>query len=102
VARRRWRHPEAAQVLEIKPADLTGKASREMTDGEIFWVISHGIKTSRMPALEGRISENERWQIALYVRTLQSERPAAPQGEREVASVAAPGQKPSVAKEQRY
>ena len=92
---------EAAQVLEIKPADLTGKTAREMTDGEIYWVITHGIKTSRMPAQDARISENERWQIALYVRTLQSDHPV-PEGQREVTAGSAPGPKPSVAKEQRY
>lgn len=71
---------EIARALEIKPADLTSQTARELTDGEIYWVTTHGIKTSRMPGLEARVGEDERWKIALYIRELQSGRPQKVEG----------------------
>ena len=57
-----------------KPADLTNKermATR--TDGELFWKISKGIR-GIMPAGERRMSEEERWHVVNYVRTLAKEK----------------------------
>jgi mono/diheme cytochrome c family protein len=59
--------------LRRKPADLTNKERMSaMTDGEIFWKISKGI-TGIMPAGEKRMSEEERWNLVNYVRTLSKE-----------------------------
>ena len=60
--------------LRRKPADLTDKermATR--TDGELFWKISKGIR-GIMPAGERRMSEEERWHVVNYVRTLAKEK----------------------------
>ena len=38
-------------------------------DGEVFWKISKGIQ-GIMPAGEKRMSEEERWHVVNYVRTL--------------------------------
>ena len=57
-----------------KPADLTNKARMsKMTDGEIFWKISKGIN-GIMPAGEKRMSEEERWHVVNYIRTLGKEK----------------------------
>jgi hypothetical protein len=41
-----------------------------MTDGEVFWKISKGIR-GIMPAGENRMkTEEERWHVVNYVRTL--------------------------------
>src|SRR6266480_2533399 len=56
--------------LRRKPADLSDKERlTAMTDGEIFWKISKGIN-GIMPAGEKRMSEEERWHVVNYVRTL--------------------------------
>jgi mono/diheme cytochrome c family protein len=64
---------DVAEAMKVKPADLTGHAMHGITDGEIYWVITHGIKTSGMPALSAKTRPNERWQMALYVKHLMGE-----------------------------
>ena len=60
--------------LRRKPADLSNKERMTaMTDGAVFWKISKGI-TGIMPAGEKRLSEEERWHIVNYVRTLAKEK----------------------------
>ena len=60
--------------LRRKPADLTSKERMTaMTDGEVFWKISKGI-TGIMPAGEKRMSEEERWHVVNYVRTLAKDK----------------------------
>jgi mono/diheme cytochrome c family protein len=60
--------------LRRKPADLTNKERMTaMTDGEVFWKISKGIN-GIMPAGEKRMSEEERWHVVNYVRTLAKDK----------------------------
>lgn len=59
---------QAALALKVKPADLTGHAVHGLTEGEIYWVITNGIKGSGMPGLATKASERERWEITLYIR----------------------------------
>ncbi len=61
--------------LRRNPADLTNKERMSaMTDGEVFWKVSKGI-TGIMPAGERRMSEEERWHVVNYVRTLAKPAP---------------------------
>ena len=54
---------ERAEKLSIAPSDFTdAHAMGQMTDGELFWKISHGRRP--MPAFQ------ERWQLVDYIRTL--------------------------------
>jgi mono/diheme cytochrome c family protein len=56
--------------LRRKPADLTNnERMTAMTDGEVFWKITKGIQ-GIMPAGEKRMTEEERWHVVNYVRTL--------------------------------
>jgi len=56
--------------LRRKPADISSKERMSaMTDGEVFWKISKGIR-GIMPAGEKRMSEEERWNVVNYIRTL--------------------------------
>jgi len=60
--------------LRRKPADLTNKEHMaEATDGELFWKISKGIQ-GIMPAGEKRMTEEERWHVVNYVRTLSKDK----------------------------
>jgi len=56
--------------LRRKPADISNKERMTaMTDGELFWKISKGIN-GIMPPGEKRMSEEERWHVVNYIRTL--------------------------------
>ena len=60
--------------LRRKPADLTNKERMSAeTDGELYWKITKGI-TGIMPAGEKRMTEEERWNVVNYVRTLQKDK----------------------------
>jgi mono/diheme cytochrome c family protein len=61
--------------LRRKPADLTNKERMTaMTDGEVFWKITKGIR-GIMPAGERKMPEAaERWDVVNYVRTLAKEK----------------------------
>src|SRR5262245_3036814 len=62
---------EAASAMKVKPADLTKLVGR--TGGEIYWVITNGIKASGMPAFETKMSQRERWLTVLFVEHLQGQ-----------------------------
>lgn len=56
--------------LRRKPADISNKERMAaMTDGELFWKISKGIR-GIMPGREATMSEEERWNVVNYIRTL--------------------------------
>jgi mono/diheme cytochrome c family protein len=60
---------ERAEKLSIAPSDFTdAHAMGQMTDGELFWKISHGRRP--MPAFKDKLTEQERWQLVDYIRTL--------------------------------
>lgn len=62
----------AVAMFPKKPPDLsTTEARKRLTDGEIFYKITVG-KTP-MPAMESKLSEEQRWQIVHYVRSLQAD-----------------------------
>jgi mono/diheme cytochrome c family protein len=63
--------------LRRKPADLSNKERMTaMTDGEVFWKVTKGIN-GIMPAGQRRMTEEERWNVVNYIRTLAKE-PAKP------------------------
>ena len=49
---------------------LNSSAVQEYTDGQLKWVIDHGIFPSGMPASKGILNDDEIWEIVLYVRHL--------------------------------
>ncbi len=60
--------PEAA-TYDVKPADFTdAHMLGEMTDREIFWKISEGRRP--MPTFKKQLTEEQRWQLVNYLRTL--------------------------------
>jgi cytochrome c peroxidase len=60
-----------AGTLPIRPTDFTNYLMESMKDGEIYWVISHGIDKS-MPAFSEKLSEVQRWELVLWVRELRA------------------------------
>jgi len=60
--------------LRRKPANLTNKERMtDMTDGEVFWKITKGIR-GIMPNGDRRMNEEERWHVVNYVRTLAKDK----------------------------
>jgi len=64
--------PEAAG-LDPPPTNLTDatfQAAR--TDGELMWVLRHGIANTNMPAFVGKgLTEEEGWAVIHYIRSLK-------------------------------
>jgi mono/diheme cytochrome c family protein len=61
--------------LRRKPADLSDKERMaKMSDGELFWKISLGIE-GIMPGREKQLTEEERWHVVNYIRTLGKSQP---------------------------
>ena len=63
----------AAPTLErngvpIRPGNLSNSKLWEQSDGTLFWKISEG--KSPMPSFQENWSDEQRWQIVNYVRTL--------------------------------
>jgi mono/diheme cytochrome c family protein len=66
-----------AMMYTPEPADLTdAHMMGMMTDGEIFYKISEGRKP--MPAFKKELSEEQRWQLVQFVRTLAPKMHHAP------------------------
>jgi mono/diheme cytochrome c family protein len=58
----------AAQGLNPKPADHTSAAVQSESDGAIFWKLSEG--RNPMPGYKKIFSEEQRWELINYIRTL--------------------------------
>jgi mono/diheme cytochrome c family protein len=66
-----------AMMYDPGPADFTdAKHMNSLTDGEIFYQITAGRKP--MPAFWKRLSEEQRWQLVLLVRSFAAPAPPRP------------------------
>jgi mono/diheme cytochrome c family protein len=75
--------PEA-MMHDPSPADLTDvRHMTTVTDGEIFYQISEGRKP--MPSFKKRMTEDQRWQLVLLVRSF-AQPAASPENKPEVAA----------------
>ncbi len=59
----------AGAALKPKPANFTLESIQSQSDGAIFWKLSEG--RSPMAAFKGMLSEEQRWQLVTYIRTLK-------------------------------
>ena len=59
----------AAEGLEKKPADLRESHVQELSDGALFYIITHGIPDTPMVAWENGLTEEDRWQVVNFLRT---------------------------------
>ena len=69
-----------AMMYDPTPSDLTdaGKMSK-LTDGEIYFQITEGRKP--MPSFRKRLTEDQRWQMVVFVRSL-TVTPAPPRAQK--------------------
>ena len=61
-----------AKGLALPPADLTEPHTALHTAGDIFWWLTHGKPPGVMSGLEDRLSEDDRWDLINFLRTLSS------------------------------
>jgi cytochrome c553 len=61
--------PFADRVAPPVPS-LAGGEVQSYSDGQLKWIIDNGISPSGMPASHGILSDEEVWQIVLYIRHL--------------------------------
>tara|TARA_R110000823_G_scaffold47903_19_gene122013 strand:- start:6680 stop:7588 length:909 start_codon:yes stop_codon:yes gene_type:complete len=60
--------PQAFSLSLTPVPTALAEAARELSSGELFWVIQQGIKMSGMPAWQYRLSEAEIWDIVAFMR----------------------------------
>ncbi|MGC4122237.1 MAG: cytochrome c [Myxococcales bacterium] len=58
------------------PVDLTGERVRGFADGQIFDVMTHGVRN--MPSYAVQVPEEDRWAIVTWLRVLQRSQHATP------------------------
>jgi cytochrome c553 len=62
-----------AQAMLPPPPDLTDVAER-WRDGELFWIVKHGIKYTGMPAWVAQSRDDEVWALVAFLKALRSMR----------------------------
>ena len=60
---------EFAVGLEPAPPNLSDEAN-DWTDGQLFWIVKHGIRMTGMPAFGSTHSDDDIWKIVAFVRQL--------------------------------
>jgi mono/diheme cytochrome c family protein len=61
---------EFGQGLNPPAPDLTLPVIQKMSDGELFWIVSNGIRMTGMPAFSPTHKPEEVWKIVSFVRHL--------------------------------
>ena len=60
-----------AAGMEKQPANLTAGHVQGLSDGALFYIISHGKSDTPMPAWENILDKDQRWQVVNFLRTLE-------------------------------
>jgi mono/diheme cytochrome c family protein len=61
---------EIAEGLYPPAPDLRDPSTQELSDGELFAIIRNGIRFTGMPGWEGEDTDDEIWQLVVFVRHL--------------------------------
>jgi mono/diheme cytochrome c family protein len=60
-----------------KPPDLRQSETQNLSDGEIFWIIEHGVRFTGMPAFTSHGGDQQdTWKLVLFIRHIASLSPA--------------------------
>ena len=63
---------EFSKGLSPPAPKLTTDSIQKMSDGQLFWVVSNGIRMTGMPGFSSTHDEGEIWKIVAFVRHLDS------------------------------
>lgn len=58
-----------ADKIDISCGDFSSAEVQNLSDGALYWKITQGRKP--MPAFSDKLSDNERWQVVAFMRTLK-------------------------------
>jgi mono/diheme cytochrome c family protein len=61
---------EFSSGMVPEPPEITSRDVQKYTDGELFWVIKHGIMSTGMPAFGPTHSDEDIWKLVALVRHL--------------------------------
>jgi mono/diheme cytochrome c family protein len=61
-----------AENMSPPVPSLASPEVQSYTDGQLKWVIEHGLRPSGMPASAGTLNDEEMWKIVAYLRHLPS------------------------------
>jgi mono/diheme cytochrome c family protein len=57
-------------------SDLRSPRTQNLSDGELFYIIRHGVRLSGMPAWGGQHDDEDNWKLVLFIRHLPKITPA--------------------------
>ncbi|MBI4383884.1 MAG: c-type cytochrome [Nitrospinae bacterium] len=58
-----------AEKLVPPPRNFTCRETmKDVTDGQMFWIVKNGSRGTAMPAHKAALSDNEIWRLILYLR----------------------------------
>jgi len=60
-----------AKRSTLRPQSLAAGKAVELQDGQLFYILSHGIRT--MPSMSSQLSREDRWDVINFLRSLQHE-----------------------------
>lgn len=63
--------------LYPRASDLTSAHVQQHSDGQLYWIVSEGIRYSGMPAGRRLHTESQIWKIVLYLRQLARGAPSS-------------------------
>jgi mono/diheme cytochrome c family protein len=61
---------EMGPNLYPKPPDMRLAQTQDLTDGEIFYIIDHGVRMTGMPGWGTLHTADDTWKLALFIRHL--------------------------------
>jgi len=59
-----------AEMMSPPVPSLASADVQAFTDGQLKWIIQHGIRPSGMPPSEGVFGDEDMWKMVLYIRHL--------------------------------
>lgn len=65
------------QTLYPPAPDFKDELSKDLTDGETFWIIKNGLSFVNMPAFANQYSDDRIWELVAYVREIREGRAQA-------------------------
>jgi|SRR5215471_1185044 len=65
-------HTEIGEHMYPKVPDFTSPDIRQMTDGDLFYVIQNGVRWTGMPAWRSEHDQADSWRLVAFIRHLQS------------------------------
>lgn len=66
----------AARGLYFKAPQLAKYGVEDDEEGETYWKIAHGLRMTGMPAFRGTLTEEQLWQVTLFLKNMDSLPPA--------------------------